>query len=126
MWSNRLTVRNELFEEDGSRKVRLFVAPKGNLRYTLDGSTPRNGKEYADSVTLPDGPTTIWVYAEAEGLETKTDFAFPARGKKGVQIDDTKPARLAGAKQKKLDSRQKAFSGLQAAKEKSIKFEASL
>lgn len=123
VWSNTLTVRNELFEEDGSRKVRLFVAPKGNLRYTLDGSEPRNGQEYAGPVTLPDEAAKIWVYAEAEGIETKTDFAFPARGKKGVQIEDTKPARLAGAKQKKLDSRQKAFSGLQAAKEKSIEFE---
>lgn len=123
VWANALTVRNELFEEGGSRKVRLFVTPKGNLRYTLDGSEPRNGEPYSAPIALTDEAARIWVYAEAEGLETKTDFSFPARGKKGVQIEETKPARLAGAKQKKLDSRQKAFSGLQAAREKAIEFE---
>jgi hypothetical protein len=45
------------------------------------------------------------VFAEAEGLEAKADFRFPAKGKKGVQIDELKPGRLVHRSGKKLDSR---------------------
>jgi len=123
VWSNALTIRNEMFEEQGMRKVRLFVVPKGILRYSIDGSEPRNGQPYTLPFALTDESARILVYAEADGLEAKADFTFPAKGKKGVQIEETKPARLAGPKQKKLDSRQRTFTGLQTAREKSIEFE---
>jgi Chitobiase/beta-hexosaminidase C-terminal domain len=39
-WSNKLVLRNSLLETDGRRTVELFVAPRGEIRYTLDGSEP--------------------------------------------------------------------------------------
>ncbi|MBU4356577.1 MAG: DUF499 domain-containing protein, partial [Proteobacteria bacterium] len=45
-WSNRLVLRNKLSEHGGKRSVELFVAPRGAIRYTLDGSEPRDGTPY--------------------------------------------------------------------------------
>lgn len=62
-------------------------------------------------------------FATADGLEAKADFRFPAKGKKGVQIDDTKPARLVSRTGHKLDSRASTFEGLKQAGDKGVAFE---
>lgn len=122
-WSNNLVLRNKLTEKDGKRSVELFVAPKGKIRYTLDGSEPRNGNAYAGPIAIDDGDVLVRAFAEAEKFETKAEFRFPARGQKGVQIDDTKPAKIVGPKAlHRLDSRAKTFSALKDAREKSATF----
>jgi hypothetical protein len=122
-WKNELIIRSELFEEAGKRKIKLFVAPKGNLRYTLDGSEPRNGYDYTEPIEIGDDEIMVRVFAECDGLESKEEFRFPKRGQKGVQIDDIKPAKIVSRGGKKLDSRYKTFNGLKEAKEKNISFE---
>ena len=122
-WSNRLVLRSNLSENGDQRSVELFVAPKGNIRYTLDGSEPRDGTAYEGPITIGDGDVLLSVFAEAEGLEAKTPFRFPAKGKKGVQIDDIKPGTLVHRTGRKLDSRTKTFEGLKQATEKSGTFE---
>jgi hypothetical protein len=62
-------------------------------------------------------------FAEAEKIETKTEFHFTAKGKKGLQIDQVKPGRLVSRTGRKLDSRGKTFEGLKQAAEKSATFE---
>ena len=83
-WSNKLVLRNQLSEQSGKRNVELFVAPRGAIRYTLDGSEPREGTVYAGPIAIGDGDVLLRAFAEADGLEAKTDFRFPAKGKKGV------------------------------------------
>lgn len=122
-WSNKLVLRNQLSEKNGRRSVELFVAPSGKIRYTLDGSEPREGVAYERGFEIGDGEVLIRAFAEVSGLETKTDFRFPAKGKKGVQIDDVKPGRLVSRAGRKLDSRGKTFEGLKQAGEKSATFE---
>jgi uncharacterized protein DUF499 len=122
-WSNKLVLRNDLFEEDGSRKVRLLVAPAGEIRYSLDGSEPRDGTEYEDAVLIGDDEVLLRVFAEAKGLEAKNEFRFPAKGKKGVQIDPVKPGSIISRTGRKLDSRTKVFEGLTQASDKSVTFE---
>jgi hypothetical protein len=68
-------------------------------------ASPRDGSEYTGPLTIDDGDVLLRVFAEAEGLEAKADFRFPAKGKKGVQIDELKPGRLVHRSGKKLDSR---------------------
>jgi len=124
IWENKLVIRNELFEEDGQRKVRLLIAPKGTLRYTLDGSEARNGQEYTEPIIIGDCDVHIWVFAEEDGIEARDDFSFAAKGKKSVEIEETKSAKLITTRgQKKLDSRSKAFKCIKEAKDKSIIFE---
>ncbi len=122
-WSNKLVLRNRLTEKDGKRTVELLVAPMGDIRYTLDGSEPRDGILYAEPVDIGDGEVLLRAFAEASGLEAKVEFRFPARGKKGVQIDDVKPGRLVSRTGRKLDSRTKTFEGLKQAGERSVAFE---
>ena len=122
-WSNRLVLRNRLVEKDGKREVELVVAPRGSIRYTLDGSEPREGIAYDGPIAIGDGDIVLRGFASVDGLETKEDFRFPARGKKGVQIDDLKEARLVSRSGRKLDSRSKTFEGLDQASKRSGTFE---
>jgi hypothetical protein len=122
-WANKLVLRNRLSEESGRRTVELLVAPVGDIRYTLDGSEPREGTLYDRPVDIGDGEVWLRAFAAASGLEAKADFRFPARGKQGVQIDEVKPGRLVSRTGRKLDSRARTFEGLKQAGEKSVSFE---
>jgi hypothetical protein len=123
VWTNRLVLRNRLTEQGGKRRVELLVAPRGEIRFTLDGSEPRNGTPYDGPVEIGDGEVLLRAFATAGGLEAKEDFRFPAKGKKGVQIDATKPARLVSRTGHKLDSRASTFQGLKQAADKGVAFE---
>jgi len=122
-WSNRLILRNRIEEKGGKRTVQLFVAPRGEIRYTLDGSEPRDGTPYDGPVQIGDGEVLLRAFASAAGLETKANFQFPAKGRKGVQISDTQPARLVSRAGHKLDARARTFEGLRQAADKRVEFE---
>jgi hypothetical protein len=99
------------------------VAPRGSIRYTLDGSEPREGQAYDGPVAIGGGEVILRAFAAADGLESKQEFRFPAKGTKGVQIDDVKPGSLVSRTGRKLDSRAKTFQGLREATEKRSAFE---
>ena len=122
-WTNKLVLRNKLSESNGIRSIEIFVAPKGDIRYTLDGSEPREGLVYDDPIVVGDGEILLRAFAEAQKLETKAEFRFQAKGKKGVQVDAVKPGMLVSRTGRKLDSRGKTFEGLKQASEKSVTFE---
>ena len=122
-WCNKLVLRNDLKESSGKRTVELLVAPTGKIRYTLDGSEPREGTPYTSPVEIGNGEVLLRTFAEASGIEDKKDFRFAAKGKKGLQVDDVKPGRLVSRTGHKLDSRTKTFEGLKQAAEKSVTFE---
>lgn len=120
-WTNKLTLRNHF--DETNRTVALFVAPKGNIRYTLDGSEARNGIEYTDPIEIDDDATTIYVFAECQGLEEKRNFTFPEAGSKEVLVKRDKPAQLYSPAPKRLDNAAKTYEGLKIAKDKNITFE---
>lgn len=122
-WTNKLTLRNALSEQAGQRLVNLFVAPRGDIRYTLDGSEPRDGAAYDGPVAIGDQETLMRVFAAAAGLETKQEFRFPAKGKKGVTVDPVKPGSLTYRIPRKIDSRAKIFEGLDEAEKSATTFE---
>ncbi len=122
-WSNKLVLRNLLKETGAKRTVELLIAPTGKIRYTLDGSEPREGVLHDKPVEISDGEVLLRVFGEAQGLEAKAEFHYPAKGKKGVQVDPVKPGRLVSRTGRKLDSRAKTFEGLKQAAEKSVTFE---
>lgn len=85
-WINKLTLRNKLVEKNGKRSVELFVTPKGAIRYTLDGSEPREGIAYSGPIPIGDDDVLIRAFAEADKIEAKKDFSFPAKGKKACKL----------------------------------------
>ena len=123
VWTNRLVLRNRLREEEGKRQVELFVSPRGEIRYTLDGSEPRDGQPYKVPIAIDDSEVLLRALATADGREAKEDFRFPARGQSGVHIDETQPARLVSRSGHKLDSRASTFEGLKQARDKAVAFE---
>ena len=123
VWTNRLVLRNRLREGGGKRQVELFVAPRGEIRYSLDGSEPRDGKPYDVPIPIGDNEVLLRAFATSEGLEAKEEFRFPAKGKKGVHIDETRPARMVSRSGHKLDSRTSTFEGLKQAGDKAVGFE---
>ena len=124
VWTNRLVLRNELREEGEQRQVALFVAPRGEIRFTLDGSEPREGTPYDTPITIKDGEVVLRAFASADGLEAKDEFRYQAKGTSGVQIDDTLPARMVSRRSgHKLDSRAATFDGLKHAADKAVSFE---
>ena len=120
-WKNRLTLRNRF--DEVSRKVELFVAPKGSIRYTLDGSEARNGTDYTGPIQLGDEETTVYVFAECDGLEQKRNFTFAKSGADKVTLKVAEPAVLYSPSPKRLDNSAKTYEGLKMAKEKNIEFE---
>lgn len=120
-WNNRLTLRNHF--DEVARTVELFVAPKGIIKYTLDGSEARNGETYTGPIQLDNDETKIYVFAECDGLEEKRNFTFSASGSKEIPIIKDKPATLVSPSPKRLDSSSKTYEGLKIAKEKGIEFE---
>ena len=120
-WKNKLTIRNKFNEV--SRTVELFVAPRGLLKYTLDGSEPRHGIEYAGPVQLTNQETTVYVFAECDGIEEKRKFTFPESGSKEIPIIKEIPAILVSSLAKRLDNSSKTYEGLRIAKDKNIEFE---
>ena len=122
-WENKLVLRNQQIERDGQRYVELFVAPRGTIRYTLDGSEPRDGAPYGGPIAVGQGEVMLRAFAEAEGLETKAEFKFPALGTTEIPINPVQPGRLVSRTGRKLDSRAKTFEGLKQAAEKAVTFE---
>ena len=54
--TNPITLKYDYAYRDGARRVTLKAVPLGTIRYTLDGSNPRNGGVCdAGEVLVPDG-----------------------------------------------------------------------
>lgn len=120
-WQNRLVIRNHF--DEVARTVELFVAPKGTIRYTMDGSEARNGQDYTGPITLTKEETTVYVFTECDGIEEKRTFTFAKAGSDEVPIIADKPATLYSPSPKRLDNSAKTYEGLKIAKEKNIEFE---
>lgn len=120
-FKNSLVIRNRF--DEVARTVELFVAPKGTIKYTLDGSEARNGLEYTGPIQLTKEETTIYVFAECNGLEERRKFTFAKSGSKEVPIVKGAPATLISQLPKRLENAIKAYEGLKLAKEKGIEFE---
>jgi hypothetical protein len=123
-WTTKLKLRANLSVAGGKRMVELKVAPAGEIRYSLDGREPRNGDTYVAPFDIGKGAVQVLAFAEADGIETKETFSFPAAGVDGPTIDPVKPAVLTGSGPgKKLNSRKQVFGTLAFSKERDVKFE---
>ena len=120
-WANELTLRNRLCEE--TRKLELFVVPRGSIRFTTDGTEPREGTLYTGPIDIGKGAVDMLVYAECEGLEAKRSFKFSAAGSSDLLIAADRPAVYKVNTPRKLDSSAKAFDGIRMAKERGITFQ---
>ncbi len=97
-WTADLTVRHEVHKVADTRKVELRCTPAAELRYTLDGTNPKEGTLYAQPFAVPAKGCTILIAAKAGEVEKSAKIQIPSDGDDRVIIDDRKPARLAASK----------------------------
>lgn len=88
----------------------------GVLRFTLDGRTPRDGDVYDKPIAIGARPAQYPRLRRGRWFRKTADFSFAEFGGKAQVIDPAKPAILVPSKSKKLDSREKTYSGLESAK----------
>lgn len=118
-WKNQLVVRHKLVDSGRRRRVELYIAPRGELWYTLDGSEPRYGTPYAEGFSIGDEALRLMVFGKADALEVKEQFTIPGRAsgpERLVTIDEAKAAAIQRSTQFKLDSRAKTFEMLELGK----------
>ena len=66
---NPVTLKYDYAYREGARRVTLKAIPRGTIRYTLDGSNPRNGGVCdTGEVVVPDGRDVLLAIAEAQGI----------------------------------------------------------
>jgi hypothetical protein len=126
-WTNRLSIRANF--NAATRQVELLVAPTASMKFTLDGSEPRNGGDYTGPIQLDGNGAKVLVFAEGGGLEAKEKFEYPAvgasrgtgGGKAPMVIDRSKPARL--NRTINLGSRQDAYQVIALLKERQASVE---
>lgn len=101
-WVARFDIKHQPRQKPLQREVELKVVPEAEIiRYTLDGTNPREGRWYDGPFEITDDKQVLQVFAkngEAEGIQT---FHIPAHqnggetaGETRPDLDRTRPARL--------------------------------
>jgi len=112
-WTADLTVRHEVLNIADSRKVELRCTPAAEIRYTLDGTNPKEGTIYTEPFQVPTKGCTILIAAKAGEVEKSAKILIPSAGDDRVIIDARKSARLADTKRVSIDTTDKAFGFIQ-------------
>lgn len=113
-----MTVRHELHKIADLRKVELRCTPAAEMRYTLDGTNPKEGTPYVQPFTVPAKGCTILVAARAGEVEKSARIAIPAEDDERIIIDDHKRAQLSPAKRVSIDTTDKVFGFIQRFKDR--------
>ena len=107
-WVARLKIRHQVRDYPDQRKVELQSTPAAEVRYTLDGTNPREGRVYDGPIPVSDDKAVLQVHAVAGEVSEQQTFNIPEKGQKRAQLDETRAARLINQKVR-LDSTDKVF-----------------
>ncbi|MCF8025627.1 MAG: DUF499 domain-containing protein [Desulfobacteraceae bacterium] len=107
-WVARLKIRHQIHDHPDHRKVELQATPAAELRYTLDGTNPREGRIYDGPITVSDDRVLLQVYASAGEATEQQGFTIPKKGQKRAEIDEARPAKLVNEKVR-IDTTDKVF-----------------
>lgn len=92
-WRNRITFKSRTFQSDNQKMVELRTAPPVPIRYTTDGSDPKDsGGLYAGPFAVSPGTVCVLAVAEKDGIQSeihRRDLTW----EKGPQLtlDPSKP-----------------------------------
>jgi hypothetical protein len=130
IWKNDLKIQFEISPIKGiKRKVRINVLPKAAIvKYSLDGSEPRNGDEYKAPFEVDDKSVMLLVFAEDSGLEKKQQFSIPSGAEGGADTPRndpplSKPVVFPLSKMHQLNTRDAVYLFLGKAIERDVEFE---
>lgn len=79
LWHNKIVLKHRVYQESDEWKVEFKAIPKGEIRYTTDGSDPKSyGGIYESPVTISE--STRFVLAIAESQATPLGNAPDPKG----------------------------------------------
>jgi Protein of unknown function (DUF499)/Fn3 associated len=95
-WRNRITLKSVCFQDGADKKVEVRSAPRAAIRYTTDGSDPKNaGGSYSEPFGVLPGTVCVLAIAERGGIVSEVhrrDIRWEAAGKTTVEIKPEVPA----------------------------------
>lgn len=95
-WKDDVKVRYKLRDISNGRMLKLESHPNVTIKYTTDGSNPKeNGGVYYDEVEIPEDTTFIQIVAEYNGhyFDVET-IKVDKKKKSGINIDNSKALKL--------------------------------
>jgi len=118
-WTAELTIRHQLHKVADNRKVELRCTPYAEMRFTVDGTNPKEGSIYTEPFVVPPNGCGILIAAKTGEVDKSTKIQIPPAGDDRVIIDDGRPAQLAETKRVSMDTTDKAFAFFQRFKDRS-------
>jgi hypothetical protein len=68
-WTNKITIKGRVYDKNGKKVLELRGTPNVKIKYTTDGSNPKeNGGIYEREIEVPDDTTLILAVAEEKGI----------------------------------------------------------
>ncbi|MFB6247413.1 MAG: DUF499 domain-containing protein [Salinibacter sp.] len=74
-WTNEVTIQHRVYSDaDGKKRVELQAVPEVPIRYTTDGSNPRQaGGRYEDPIEVEEGTQVVQAVAEEDGVVSEPE-----------------------------------------------------
>ncbi len=93
-WRNRITLKWQEYQNGPEKMVRLESAPKAIIKYTTDGSDPKNaGGTYDGPFVVPKGTVFVLAYGQKNKISSEVyKFEINWEEEGGIVIDPEKPA----------------------------------
>jgi hypothetical protein len=74
LWNNKIVLKHRVFQDSSEWKVEFKAIPKGEIRYSTDGSDPKSyGGVYDSPVTVPESTRFVLAIAESEGIVSEQE-----------------------------------------------------
>ncbi|MCS3700351.1 hypothetical protein GGQ20_001660 [Salinibacter ruber] len=91
-WTNDVTIKHQVYSDaEGKKKVELKAVPEVPIRYTTDGSNPRQaGGKYDEPVEVEEGTQVVQAVAEGDGVVSEPEkirLDWTDDGSPGIQDD---------------------------------------
>lgn len=92
-WQNKIVLKHRVFSDSDELKVEFKPIPKGEIRYTTDGSDPKTyGGTYDSPFVVPETSRFVLAYAESEGIVSQVEkIDIEQYRKRGGIIDIIQP-----------------------------------
>jgi hypothetical protein len=95
-WQNKITLKYRVFDRGDDKVVELLSAPATTIKYTTDGSNPKEYGGICDGeIIVPKDSAFVLAVAEAQGIYSETIQIKIDRTKgSSISIDKDKPLKL--------------------------------
>jgi hypothetical protein len=93
LWNNKIVLKHRVFQDSDEWKVEFKAIPKGEIRYTTDGSDPKSyGGIYDSPFNVFESTRFVLAIAQSDGIESEQEkIDTEQHRKKGGIIDIIKP-----------------------------------